>query len=92
MRYGIAFVTAALLSAAVIAFARETRRQIEEQIRQNLARQGVDVAPMNTTGFIVKLPARQQWRMDLTRSVTALWYVWVPVVIALSLVLADLVD
>jgi hypothetical protein len=91
MRYGIALLIAAILIAAIGLFAWQTRRQFEEQIRQNLGQQGVNAESVKFPDLNVKLPAGQQFRMDLARLLTSTWYVWAPVVVALCLAFAKFV-
>jgi ABC-type hemin transport system ATPase subunit len=91
MRYGIALLIAAVIIVALGLFAWQTRRQVEEQIRQYVLQQGDNADPANATDFAVKLPAGRQFRTDLARLLTSTWYAWVPIVIALCLACAWLV-
>jgi hypothetical protein len=91
MRYGIALLIAALIIAAIGLFVRQTRRQLEEQIRQTLRQQGDDVESVDLHDFNVQIPAGQQAQADLAGLLAAAWFVWAPTVLALCLGCAFLV-
>lgn len=105
MRYVVAALVAILIIAGGFLFAWVTNRQTESQIRAAVREQqesgklppeleGKDIDSLqleDLRDFKVKLPASNQWRLDLARVVTVLWYIWAPAVIGLCFGVAAII-
>lgn len=105
MRYLVASFVASLIIAGGFLFAWLTNRQVESQIRAAVRQQqesgelppelqGKDIESLRLQDlhdFRVKLPASSQWRLDLARMVTVLWYLWAPAVIGLCFGVAAII-
>ncbi len=99
LRYGIALIVAAVIIIAGFAFVRLTYGEIEanfEQQRQRLKQQkadgtlpdhwkNVDLDTMKYTDFGMRVTRGMQIRLDLSMWLVELWFVMIPLVVAICL-------
>jgi hypothetical protein len=96
VRYGGAILIAVLIIAGIGLFVWRTLRQFDVLVRETLRQQqeagqappqlqNVDGDSPDLRDFNMRLPAREQARIDLAQMLAATWYVWAPMTIAACL-------
>jgi len=101
MQSAIWMGVAALVIIVGFGFSWQTTRSFHDQLRQSLREQkqagelpaewqGIDpdTVDISKLGFQMKVPRGMETRLQIALLLTDLWYVWVPLVVAVCFVIA----